>query len=207
MTILTENKIEIDRSINEVYDFVTNMENFGKWFPEVIEIKSQNNLEHAVVGKRYIETVKDPKQIETINYLTQNVDTPNLRLENSIDLETKIKLLEILDIDSPVENLYALSSNKLSVFDQTNLSETKKSKEDYYSSLFHTYLFQEYLGVESAGWGVGYDKKTIFFEGASNIGYTEISCHEKPIRLMIWLAPRNWSGKISNEYGTPKVLK
>ncbi|MBA4368268.1 MAG: polyketide cyclase [Desulfobacterium sp.] len=60
MAILTENKIEINRSINEVYDFVINMENFGKWFPEVIKIESQNNLEHGVVGKKYIETVKDP---------------------------------------------------------------------------------------------------------------------------------------------------
>lgn len=60
MTILTENKIEINRSVSEVYDFVINMENFGKWFPEVIEINSQNNLEHGIVGKKYIETVKDP---------------------------------------------------------------------------------------------------------------------------------------------------
>lgn len=60
MTILTENKIEIDRQVNEVYDYVTNMENFGNWFPEVINIQSHNNLDHGVIGKKYLETVKDP---------------------------------------------------------------------------------------------------------------------------------------------------
>jgi carbon monoxide dehydrogenase subunit G len=60
MIILTENKIDINRSISEVFKFVVNMENYGKWFPKVIEIKSENNLEHGVVGKKYIEIVKDP---------------------------------------------------------------------------------------------------------------------------------------------------
>ena len=36
------------------------MENFGKWFPEVIDIKSENNFVHGQIGKKYIELVKDP---------------------------------------------------------------------------------------------------------------------------------------------------
>ena len=58
--LLVKKKIEIERPINEVYDFATNMENFGSWFPEVIKIESHNNLDHGVVGKKYLETVKDP---------------------------------------------------------------------------------------------------------------------------------------------------
>ena len=57
MTILTENTIEINCSISDVYDFVINMENFGKWFPEVIEIKSQNNLEHGVALPYLLELI------------------------------------------------------------------------------------------------------------------------------------------------------
>lgn len=60
MTLLVKNKILIEQSIDKVYEYVTDMENFGDWFPGVIKITSQNKLKHGEVGKKYLETVKDP---------------------------------------------------------------------------------------------------------------------------------------------------
>lgn len=60
MPVLTSNKILIHCPIAVVYEFVANMENFGKWFPKVLEIRSANSLEPDSIGKAYIETVKVP---------------------------------------------------------------------------------------------------------------------------------------------------
>ncbi|MBT28573.1 MAG: polyketide cyclase [Thalassobius sp.] len=64
MQVLTVSKVKIKRPIAEVYHFVVNMENFGQWFPEVINIQSANAIEHGLVGKKYLETVKVPFQGE-----------------------------------------------------------------------------------------------------------------------------------------------
>lgn len=60
MNILTENTVIINREIQVVFQFVINMKNFRLWFPEVVNIVSGNSLEHGVVGKVYLETVKVP---------------------------------------------------------------------------------------------------------------------------------------------------
>ncbi|GHC66243.1 hypothetical protein [Ulvibacter litoralis] len=65
MNTLTVNTVIINLPRKEVYKFATNMENFKLWFPEVIEIKSDNSLEHGIVGKRYMETVKIPLRGES----------------------------------------------------------------------------------------------------------------------------------------------
>tara|TARA_R110002096_G_scaffold209585_1_gene396756 strand:- start:515 stop:985 length:471 start_codon:yes stop_codon:yes gene_type:complete len=58
--MLTINTIIINRPGNEVYKFATNLENFKLWFPQAVKIESDNSLEHATNGKKYIETVKIP---------------------------------------------------------------------------------------------------------------------------------------------------
>lgn len=57
---VAEGTVEIKKNIDAVFSYVINMENFGKWFPEVVGIKAENNLGHGQTGKRYLELVKDP---------------------------------------------------------------------------------------------------------------------------------------------------
>lgn len=60
MKMLTNYTVKINCPKNEVYNFVVNMENYKLWFPEVVDIKSNNSLEHGSVGKQYSEIVKVP---------------------------------------------------------------------------------------------------------------------------------------------------
>lgn len=52
---------EIDTSVDkeECFLYLSNMDNFGNWFPEVVEIAGKNKASIGV-GKQYIETVKIP---------------------------------------------------------------------------------------------------------------------------------------------------
>ena len=60
MPKIAERTIEIKNNIDSVFSYVVNMENFGKWFPKVIDIRAENNLAHGQIGKKYMELVKDP---------------------------------------------------------------------------------------------------------------------------------------------------
>ena len=60
MNLISEVEISINRVNTDVYNYVSNMENFGAWFPEVISIMSDSEGPHGVVGKKYLETVKIP---------------------------------------------------------------------------------------------------------------------------------------------------
>lgn len=46
--------------VSTVFQYVTNMENYGLWFPGVQSITSKNSLPHTAVGKTYIETLAFP---------------------------------------------------------------------------------------------------------------------------------------------------
>jgi len=52
-------EIDTDISQEECFIYLSNMDNFDNWFPEVIEIVSKNK-EPIDVGKQYLETVKMP---------------------------------------------------------------------------------------------------------------------------------------------------
>ena len=60
MHLLAEKSVHIHRPVLEVFGYVSNMENFGEWFPGVISIKSHNALAHGELGKEYLETVRVP---------------------------------------------------------------------------------------------------------------------------------------------------
>lgn len=60
MKTQTTSTVTINRPKEEVYNSVVNMENYKLWFPEVIDIKSDNSLEHDTVRKKYSEIVKVP---------------------------------------------------------------------------------------------------------------------------------------------------
>ncbi|MFK4073750.1 SRPBCC family protein [Ectopseudomonas khazarica] len=60
MQLLTENTAEIACSVEVAYGYICNLDNFGEWFPGVIAIESDNELAHAAIGKKYLETVSVP---------------------------------------------------------------------------------------------------------------------------------------------------
>lgn len=60
MHLLAEKKVHINRSAQVVFGYVSNMENFGEWFPGVVSIESLNTLRHGEPGKEYLETVVVP---------------------------------------------------------------------------------------------------------------------------------------------------
>jgi Polyketide cyclase / dehydrase and lipid transport len=60
MQLLAEETAEISCTVEAAYGLVSNLERFGEWFPGVVAIESANRLEHAAVGKQYLETVSIP---------------------------------------------------------------------------------------------------------------------------------------------------
>jgi len=60
MNLLALEKVVIDKSSQEIFDYVSNMESFSGWFTGVVHIASLNELSHGAKGKTYLETVKIP---------------------------------------------------------------------------------------------------------------------------------------------------
>src|SRR3989338_3223820 len=60
MHLLTEQTTAVACSVQAAYRYASNLERFGEWFPGVIAIESANNLDHAMPGKEYLETVAIP---------------------------------------------------------------------------------------------------------------------------------------------------
>lgn len=60
MHLLAEETVHIKRAVPDVFNYVTNMERFGEWFPGVLSIQSANHQRHGQVGKEYLETVSLP---------------------------------------------------------------------------------------------------------------------------------------------------
>jgi carbon monoxide dehydrogenase subunit G len=53
-------ELDVECSIETAFQFLSNMENFGTWFPEVISIVAKDKVPHRKVGKVYLEQVKVP---------------------------------------------------------------------------------------------------------------------------------------------------
>lgn len=60
MQLLVEKSVSIHRPVQEVFGYVSSMEQFGEWFPGVLSIKSLDALAHGQPGKEYLETVAVP---------------------------------------------------------------------------------------------------------------------------------------------------
>jgi len=60
MIELAKTSITIAAPVADVFKYVSNMENYKQWFPDVSQITSANTLEHAVVGKKYKEMLSMP---------------------------------------------------------------------------------------------------------------------------------------------------
>lgn len=66
MQPIAHEAIDIDRPIEEVFAFVSNMENFGRWFPGVLSIVSKDDAPHGAIGKVYLERVRLPFKGESL---------------------------------------------------------------------------------------------------------------------------------------------
>ena len=55
MLLLARRVEDLPYEVFDLYDFVTDMENYKKWFPDVVDIQSINELPIDMVGKRYAE--------------------------------------------------------------------------------------------------------------------------------------------------------
>lgn len=60
MYLLAEKTEDVACPVDVAYRLASNLERFGEWFPGVIAIESANQLEHATLGKEYLETVAIP---------------------------------------------------------------------------------------------------------------------------------------------------
>lgn len=60
MILLAEKTITLNYAVAEAFYYLTNMENYGAWFPGVIQIESADQQAHATVGKRYQERLELP---------------------------------------------------------------------------------------------------------------------------------------------------
>lgn len=103
MKIIASVDSRINRPIKDVFEYVSNMENFQQWFQGVNSITSLDETPHGVVGKTYLEAVDVPikgrqniklKVVECIqptNFVTEGKFPPVLpRME--IELSEKKRI-------------------------------------------------------------------------------------------------------------------
>ena len=83
-SLLTEQEIAINASTDRIFSFISNMENFKLWFPEVLEITSDDELDTATVGKTYLELVNlPPNGKQKLKIEVKQVESPTLYITES----------------------------------------------------------------------------------------------------------------------------
>lgn len=60
MNVIANESTVIQQNAEVVFSYVSDLENFGEWFPGVVSIKSLNALSATQIGKKYQEIVKLP---------------------------------------------------------------------------------------------------------------------------------------------------
>ena len=65
--MLTENRVSIACNVGSAFAYVTNMENFAQWFPNVRSVVSADTQPHATLGKQYVEVVSTPRGEQKIS--------------------------------------------------------------------------------------------------------------------------------------------
>lgn len=58
--VLVQKSLPIGSPIATVFGFMSNHENYARWFPGVVAIRSPDDLPHGTVGKIYDETLALP---------------------------------------------------------------------------------------------------------------------------------------------------
>lgn len=60
MHLLAHFALDAHCAIRDAYDITTDMTRFGEWFPQVLDIRSIDDLPPGTTGKAYLETVRMP---------------------------------------------------------------------------------------------------------------------------------------------------
>jgi carbon monoxide dehydrogenase subunit G len=95
MRLLAASECLIHRPVNEAFTYASNLENFARWFPGVVAIRSQNDLPHGQVGKQYLETVKLPLRGKREVLITVTESQHNLRLVTEGEMPPVFPRMEI----------------------------------------------------------------------------------------------------------------
>jgi hypothetical protein len=78
MILLTQKSALIQHNTVQLYSYLSNMENYGQWFPGVVNIQSANKQRHATIGKRYSETLIMPEGDVTLTIEVKQASTNTL---------------------------------------------------------------------------------------------------------------------------------
>jgi len=75
MNLLCETSIEIRCVLPDTFNYITDLDNFNKWFPEVIEFESIDDKPIGTIGKQYSEKlyieagVEEQITVEVIDFV------------------------------------------------------------------------------------------------------------------------------------------
>ena len=92
MITLVQINTPMDCSVSELFDYVTNMENYAEWFPGVHKITSGNDKSHGQVGKTYIESLTLPTGIAKLIIAVKKVQSNKLFITEG-DLEYLLPMM------------------------------------------------------------------------------------------------------------------
>ena len=109
MFLLAQTKIHLNCESGALFSYVTNMENYCKWFPGVVSVTSADKLDHATPGKAYEETLRidgrdatltiEVKRVvaNTLFYTEGNLQPllPAMEMKLADDVTTKATIFEL----------------------------------------------------------------------------------------------------------------
>ena len=76
--ILAQHTLRIDRSIHDVFDYVSNHEHYADWFPGVLSVTS-DSAPQGTIGKTYFEKIRLPTgRTREIRIPVTQYDRPSL---------------------------------------------------------------------------------------------------------------------------------
>jgi len=114
MILLAQNIVVLHANVNHVFKFTTNMENYKKWFPGVLNIRSGNKLAHGQIGKQYIEILQFPQGNKTLTIeVKESIENKIFVTEGDLEpLLPKMEMLfSVLENDSCQLHLNYVSRN------------------------------------------------------------------------------------------------
>ncbi len=95
MILLAEKTMILKHAVEQVFPYVTNMENYGEWFPGVLTIESVDPQEHGNIGKRYKETLAMPTGNATLLIEVKDC-VPGKRFYTEGDLDPVFPAMKML---------------------------------------------------------------------------------------------------------------
>lgn len=77
--LLTHRTAHVRQPVDAVFTFVSNHENYKRWYPGIESVTSADDAPHGAPGKTYLETLQMPGgRLKTISIVTVTSDAPRL---------------------------------------------------------------------------------------------------------------------------------